>query len=201
MTSGSHLHREKISVIIPSFNSAGTIRNCVQSVLATGYRPLEIVVVDDASTDDSANIVQTLVDSNPSLIRLLRQPKNRGPARARNAGAAIADGVYFFFLDSDTVMNLSTLDAFATRIEEADAVVGIYEPEPLNRGVVPAYKALVNHYFFSRLGVMPYEVFDSSRAGERCLLNVGASMRRLIEVWIMRMKNSDTEFIVTIVYC
>jgi len=160
-------NRDKISVIIPSYNSGATIEDCVQSVLASRYRPLEILVVDDASTDGSADIVQRLSDENPNVVRLLRQAINGGPAKARNAGAQNVDGEYYFFLDSDTVMNPETLDAFASCIKDADAVVGIYDPSPLNQGAVPNYKALVNYYFFSRLGVIPYEVFDSSRAGIR----------------------------------
>jgi glycosyltransferase involved in cell wall biosynthesis len=159
--------QDKISVIIPSYNSGTTIENCVRSVLASGYQPLEILVVDDASTDGSADIVRRLGDENPGVVRLLRQPLNGGPAKARNAGALSADGEYYFFLDSDTVMNPGALDAFALSIRDADAVVGIYDPAPLNQGAVPTYKALVNYYFFSRLGVIPYEVFDSSRAGIR----------------------------------
>jgi glycosyltransferase involved in cell wall biosynthesis len=159
--------RDKISVIIPSYNSRATIEACVQSVLATGYRPLEILIVDDASTDGADKIAAHLASEHPDIVHLLRQPENGGPARARNAGARYAGGRFYFFLDSDTVMNPRTLDAFAWRITDADAVVGIYDPAPLNDGAVPAYKALVNNYFFSRNGVIPYEVFDSSRAGIR----------------------------------
>jgi len=156
-----------ISVIIPSYNSEATIEDCVRSVLASGYQPLEILVVDDVSTDGSADIVVQLGGESPDVVRLLRQSVNGGPAKARNAGAVKADGDLYFFLDSDTVMIAGSLDAFARSIEDADAVVGIYDPAPLNRGAVPTYKALVNYYFFSRRGIIPYEVFDSSRAGIR----------------------------------
>src|SRR5208337_3827866 len=57
------------------------------------------------------------------------------------------------------------LNNFVARIEQCDAVTGIYHYESLNRGWAPAYKALLNYYFFSRRGVIEYEVFDASRAG------------------------------------
>ena len=160
--------RAKISVIIPSYNSRDTIEDCVRSVLATGYQPLEVLVVDDASTDGSDEIVRRLADvEEPGVVWLLRQAVNGGPARARNAGARQASGEFYFFLDSDTVMNLPALANFAQRIKDADAVVGVYDSVPLNAGMVPAYKAMLNNYFFSRRGVIPYEVFDSARAGIR----------------------------------
>ena len=72
MTSGGQPHRKKISVIIPSFNSTATIKDCIQSVLTTGYRPLEIVVVDDASTDNTNKIVQSLD------VEIITHKKNMG---------------------------------------------------------------------------------------------------------------------------
>ena len=156
-----------ISVIIPSFNSARTIERCILGVLATQERQLEIIVIDDASTDQSPQLVAALAAAHPMVIKLQRQAVNGGPARARNAGAAVAGGRYLFFLDSDTEMLPEALANFRCRISEADAVVGIYDARPLNIGWVPLYKALLNNYFFSRKGVIAYEVFDSSRAGIR----------------------------------
>ena len=74
---------DRISVIIPSYNSRQTIEACVGSVIATGWGALEIVVVDDCSTDDSPEIVERLVGQHPDTVRLLRQAQNAGPARAR----------------------------------------------------------------------------------------------------------------------
>ncbi|MDA1131777.1 MAG: glycosyltransferase family 2 protein [Proteobacteria bacterium] len=156
-----------ISVIIPSYNSAGTIADCIRSVLETGYAPLEILVVDDCSTDESPGIVEGIAAEHADRVRLVRQPRNAGPACARNAGARAAKGEFYFFLDSDTRMLPGALASFRNRIEDADAVVGIYDLQPLNPGAAPLYKALLNYYFFARKGVIGYEVFDSSRAGIR----------------------------------
>jgi glycosyltransferase involved in cell wall biosynthesis len=157
----------KISVVIPSYNSRATIESCIESVLATGDGSLEIVVVDDASTDQSSVLIDALAARHPGVIRLVFQPNNGGPAKARNTGAKEASGELLFFLDSDTEILPDALKQFRLRIQEADAVVGIYHHEPTNKGWVPLYKALINYYFFARKGVIPYEVFDSSRAGIR----------------------------------
>jgi len=85
-----------VSVVIPSFNHARYIRECLDSVLAQGYRPLELVVVDDGSTDGTAEIIR----GYGSSVRLLEQSNGR-QARGRNIGLAHARGELVAFLDSD----------------------------------------------------------------------------------------------------
>ena len=99
-------------------------------------------------------------------LRVLRQPRNKGPAAARNVGASAAKGEYIFFFDSDKEAPLNSIDLTLKEMKrlKADAITGIYHWEPLNKGYVPEYKAIFNYYFFSRKGIIPYEVFDSSRA-------------------------------------
>jgi len=153
-----------VSVVIPSFNSSLTIENCLRAITATYYKNIEIIVVDDSSTDDSPFKVERMKLDYP--ITLLRQPANKGPACARNAGAKIARGEYIFFFDSDTEMFPDTIELGIREIKrlKADSIVGIYHLDALNSGFVPTYKAFFNHIFFSKKGIIPYEVFDSSRA-------------------------------------
>lgn len=153
----------RISVIIPCYNAAATIGACVASVLAVDYQDFEVIVVDDRSTDDSRQIVDALAQAD-GKVRLLAQERNGGPAKARNRGAREATGEILFFLDSDTQMLPDALANTARRIAEADVVVGVYAAQSLNPASCAKYKALLNNYFFSRGGVIPYEVFDSSRA-------------------------------------
>lgn len=180
-----------ISVIVPSYNSAGTIERCLLSVLHTGYQPLEVIVVDDASTDGSTAIVERLCRTYPAVVRLVRQPTNGGPAKARNAGARVATGDYYFFLDSDTEMQPDALRNFARSIDGVDAAVGIYDAVPLNGGAVPLYKALLNHYFFSRRGIIEYEVFDSARAGIRASVFHGVGGFQEDLGWGMDYENEE----------
>ena len=87
-----------VSVIIPMYNRAGTIRRAIDSVLRQTYRNIELIVVDDASTDNSVQIVQEYAESR---LRLITLPRNAGAARARNAGMKAAQGEYIAFQDSD----------------------------------------------------------------------------------------------------
>ncbi len=85
-----------ISVVIPAHNVEDFIRRSVNSVLAQKYTPLEIIVVDDGSTDGTATVVQSYGDA----VRYLHQ-KNSGVAVARNTGIHAATGNYIAFLDAD----------------------------------------------------------------------------------------------------
>jgi glycosyltransferase involved in cell wall biosynthesis len=84
-----------VSVIIPVYNGARFLRAALESVFAQTYRPFEVIVVDDGSTDDSATIAQSFPD-----VRYIHQT-NQGVAAARNAGLEAAQGEFFAFLDQD----------------------------------------------------------------------------------------------------
>lgn len=85
-----------ISVIIPVYNSAAFLADAIASVRAQAYRPIELIVVDDGSTDQTAQVVQAL----GADLRYHYQP-NQGPAAARNQGLALAQGELIAFLDAD----------------------------------------------------------------------------------------------------
>jgi glycosyltransferase involved in cell wall biosynthesis len=87
-----------VSVIIPAFNTAGLIAECIESVLAQTYRDFEIIVVNDGSPD--TDLLQRTLNPYRQQIRYVRQ-ENRGPGGARNLGILQAAGKYIAFLDSD----------------------------------------------------------------------------------------------------
>ncbi len=159
----------KISVVIPAYNAGATIEDCVRSVIRTGHEPLQVIVVDDCSTDGTREIVRELSSEYPDVVRLLELEKNGGPSGARNRGAERADGDYLFFVDSDTEMTPDTLRNFTVHMEEtgADALSGIYHPCPLNSGAAPLYKALLNYFTCARHGMFDNEIFNGAVAGIR----------------------------------
>jgi glycosyltransferase involved in cell wall biosynthesis len=85
-----------VSVIVPAYNAEPFISEALDSAFAQDFRPLEVIVVDDGSTDRTAEIAAGYE------LQLVRQP-NRGPAAARNAGLARASGEYIAILDADDV--------------------------------------------------------------------------------------------------
>lgn len=90
-----------VSVIIPAYNSASTVIRALQSVVAQTRAPLEIIVVDDASTDTTREIAANFASTSSIPLRVISQPTNGGPSNARNTGWDAATGDYIAFLDAD----------------------------------------------------------------------------------------------------
>src|SRR5690242_3582884 len=84
---------------MPAYNSERFIAEAIESVLAQTYQDLELLVIDDASTDNTLKIVEEYSD-DPRL-RIVVQPCNSGPAAARNRATEMASGRYIAFLDAD----------------------------------------------------------------------------------------------------
>ena len=97
-----------VSVVVPVYNVAGEIGNCINSVQQQTYSHWELLVVNDGSTDDSATIVEKLARED-SRIRLIHQ-ENGGVSKARNTGIRAASGVYITFLDGDDMWESTFLE-------------------------------------------------------------------------------------------
>lgn len=91
---------ELVSIITPAYRAARFIDDTVRSVLAQDYEKWEMLIVDDCSPDDTAERV-THWSQRDSRVKLIRQPRNAGPAAARNAAIAASKGRWIAFLDSD----------------------------------------------------------------------------------------------------
>jgi glycosyltransferase involved in cell wall biosynthesis len=92
-----------VTTIIPVFNRASMLREAVASVLAQTYQPIEILIVDDGSTDDTGAVADELAAEHPDLIRVIHQ-QNAGVGPAREAGRLAARGEFIQHLDSDDLL-------------------------------------------------------------------------------------------------
>ncbi|EFL84529.1 hypothetical protein HMPREF0326_02888 [Desulfovibrio sp. 3_1_syn3] len=118
-----------VSVIVPFYNAAPWLERCLKSLLAQYLRELEIILVDDASTDASPKIAERYTGRYPDRIRYLRQESNMGPGAARNVGLSLARGEYVGFVDADDMAEpemFSSLYATARKTGAQVAVCGIY---------------------------------------------------------------------------
>ncbi len=89
-----------VSTIIPVYNRPDMVRVAVASVLAQTYRPIELILVNDGSTDDSGQVLDALAAAHPAIIRVIHKD-NGGPGLAREAGRLVARGEFIQYLDSD----------------------------------------------------------------------------------------------------
>lgn len=111
-----------VSIITPCYNGARFIRSTLESALAQTHRPLEVMVVDDGSTDESASIAESM---GPP-VRVIRQA-NQGESIARNRALAEARGTHVLFLDADDLLEPWALERLVQALEpqpEAVAIMG-----------------------------------------------------------------------------
>ena len=96
------IDRGLVSTIIPVFNRPNLVREAVESVLAQSYRPIEIIVIDDGSTDNTLEVLKGLAEQNAE-VKILSQT-NSGPGVARELGRKKAQGEFIQYLDSDDLL-------------------------------------------------------------------------------------------------
>ncbi len=96
---------KKLSVIIPVYNGEKTLKRCIESVLKQKDEDIEIIMINDGSTDASDKIVQEYKEKNPKIISYY-QKKNTGVADTRNYGIKKAKGKYILFLDADDYLDI-----------------------------------------------------------------------------------------------
>lgn len=115
----------ELSVIVPAYNAASSIRTAIESVLADAPVELECLVVDDASSDATAAIIEAMAAADPRVV-LLRQPENGGASAARNRAIDAARGTWLAFVDADDRLLPGALAALlaAARAEDALMVRG-----------------------------------------------------------------------------
>lgn len=105
-----------ISVIIPMYNTMDYIEQTVKSVLAQTYRELEVVIVDDGSKDDGAELVKAMQRADPRIKYIYQ--KNQGVSAARNNAVENSSGEYLAFLDSDDLWKSDKLEKQMNRIQK-----------------------------------------------------------------------------------
>lgn len=109
-----------ISIIMPCFNSEKHLQEAVESALGQSYSPLELIVIDDGSTDNSFSIIERFRCDQPDRVKVYKQD-NRGPYPARNLGLRHAAGEYISFLDADDYWDAGCLEKLYAAIKKSEA--------------------------------------------------------------------------------
>ncbi len=128
---------KKISVIVPAYNAQETIERCVLSIKNQSYSNIEIIVVNDGSSDETEKIVQRIADKD-SKVRLITIP-NGGVSHARNVGIDNATGYFITFVDSDDYVDSEMYEYLIGLIQkyDADIVHCSYKNINLDGSIVP----------------------------------------------------------------
>ncbi len=139
----------QLSVIVPMYNAASMIRRCLEPLLGMLDRGeiKEIIVVNDGSTDQSAEVVASI-----PRVQLIRTPAQSGPGAARNLGAELASGSHLWFVDSDVIVTPESARVIRSALCEtgAGAVFGCYDDHPAALNFLSQYKNLVHRYYHAR---------------------------------------------------
>jgi glycosyltransferase involved in cell wall biosynthesis len=161
--------RPLVSVVVPNYNFAKTLGLCLRAVQSQTYQPLELILVDDGSTDDSVAIAEQLG------VRVLRTERNQGAGAARNLGVEHAKGDILVFVDSDVAIAPDAVEVAVSMLEDdpdVAVVCSIHDPEPLIRDSrFEEYRALQYYHWtvssegpvsflFSAMCALPRSVFE-----------------------------------------
>lgn len=161
--------RRSVSFVIPAFQAASTLADSIAAIRATAPSDAEIVVVDDASFDETAVVAHALAD------QVVVRPCQGGAARCRNDGARVATGKVLFFVDADVIVGPGAVTGVLRHIEDGtDACFGAYTALPPSevRNAITNYKNILHHYthvrhpgaahtFWSGFGAVRREAFEA----------------------------------------
>ncbi|EMA6341837.1 CDP-glycerol glycerophosphotransferase family protein [Bacillus cytotoxicus] len=122
------MNKDKITIIVPMYNVEEYIEQTIQSLLNQTHPNIEIILVDDVSTDQTFSIASYYANKD-ERIRLIKQGENCGVAHARNTGLQLATGSYITFVDADDLLHVKALETMYTIAskQKADLVIGAYE--------------------------------------------------------------------------
>ena len=132
-----------ISVVIPNYNGSKTIGKCLKAVLSSKYDSFEVIVVDDASSDSSVDIISKFP------CRLIRLDKHAGASRTRNIGAEESSGEIIFFIDADCIVSEDTLSLVheAITAQKGTVIGGSYTPLPYDSNFFSVFQSVFINYF------------------------------------------------------
>lgn len=144
--------KPKVSVIIPVYNSHKYLDACLDSVIRQNLKEIEIVCIDDGSTDGSLNLLKQYIDEEPRMTLLCQQ--NYKPSVARNAGIQLAEGEYLFFMDSDDLLKEDALSVLYQEASEKELDVLCFNAEVFaNRSDIELTEMCIDYEnFYDRKG-------------------------------------------------
>ena len=115
-----------LSFVVSCYNASLTITECLNSMILTSDTQYEIVIVDDGSTDNSLQLINSFKNDYPKISMQVISQRNQGSAAARNLGLNLAKGQFVFFCDSDDTVIVKEILELCLEMEDADCAIGNY---------------------------------------------------------------------------
>lgn len=145
----------KVSVIIPVYNTGKYVADAIKSIQNQSLSDIEIIAVDDCSTDNSLTIIKGLA-KNDERILLIPMSENRGQSVCRNKGLEIATGDYIYFFDSDDLLEKNCLELCYDRMESGDSDFLIFDGDSfVEEGVAMTFNAT-----YKRTQLLKKEIYE-----------------------------------------
>ena len=114
----------KATIVVPVYNSARSVQRCLDSLLAQSERSIQVVCVNDGSTDDSLNVLRQIAQADDRVLVI--DQENAGVSCARNAGIDAAEGETVFFVDADDYIDAQMVERVLHAMESADAEAAVF---------------------------------------------------------------------------
>lgn len=148
-----------VSVVVPVYNAEEHLDDCLRSIRDQSYRNLQVVVIDDGSTDHSSDIYRRHAAEDPRIV--LTSQVNAGPGAARNVAIAIATGDYLTFVDSDDTIPKGAYRTFITSLERSGSDFAVGALRNLSKGVFRRPWWIQEVHRFDRIGTTLDEYPDA----------------------------------------
>jgi len=167
----SYQNKPKVSVIVPIYNKASFLEKSINSILLQTEKNIEIILVDDGSTDNSSEICRKLAEKDPRI--LYKKKKNEGAMAARNYGRKFANGNYIAFVDSDDFIEANTYEQMLKCSGNADIVISGLIHEVGNKKILQTMPQNLNSFYENsdiRKFILPLFLVYGKDVGENILL-------------------------------
>jgi glycosyltransferase involved in cell wall biosynthesis len=119
---------QKVTIITPVYNASRFIASCAKSLFEQSFDSIEYIFIDDASTDNSIEILRQIIDLYPEkkeFCKIVTQPENKGPGAAKQLGIDISTGDYLIFIDADDYIDDVTIESLYTLVEAENAAIAV----------------------------------------------------------------------------
>lgn len=147
--------QELISIVIPIYNAVSYLRRCIDTVRNQSYRKIEIILVDDGSTDGSSRLCDNYAALDSRIIVI--HSRNCGVSHARNLGLDRARGVFICFVDADDAISEQYVNILYSNIEQSDADISMFERVNGFTDTISRSEKKISYTY-------PYRIYSSSDA-------------------------------------